>query len=245
MVPCIVCCLVLPRPAWRLPFPRYDDAGAETVQSAAVLNHSPLQDVVPDSAGRTVPGRHESKEQDMKKQLGAGLSVIALAALLTGCGGGAGTSTPTTAAGTTSGSAPVETTAPAETPSSPVPAGAAELKTASSAAGQIVVDANGMSVYFFTKDVKDSGTSACTGACIAAWPPVLTESDAPAVEGITGTIGTISTPEGAKQVTINGLPVYYYVKDKAAGDITGQGVNDVWYLVSPAGEMVKTAMGGY
>ncbi|MEV7133504.1 hypothetical protein AB0N24_11515 [Arthrobacter sp. NPDC093128] len=177
----------------------------------------------------------------MKKQLGAGLSAVALAVLLTACGGGTET-TPTTAGGTTSGSAPAETSAPA---SSPVPAGAADLKTASSGAGQIVVDANGMSVYFFTKDVKDSGTSACTGACIAAWPPVLTESDSPAVDGVTGTVGTIATPEGKKQVTINGLPVYYYIQDKAAGDITGQGVNGVWYLVTPAGEMVKTAAGGY
>ena len=175
----------------------------------------------------------------MKKQLGAGFSAVALAVLLTACGGGTQT-TPTTAEGSTS--APAETSAPA---TSPVPAGAAELKTASSGAGQIVVDAKGMSIYFFTKDVKDSGTSACIGACITAWPPVLTESDSPAVDGVTGTVGTIATPEGKKQVTVNGLPVYYYIQDKAAGDITGQGVNDVWYLVSPAGEMVKTAPSGY
>jgi predicted lipoprotein with Yx(FWY)xxD motif len=178
----------------------------------------------------------------MNKQLGIGLSVVALAAVLTGCGGGTGTSTPTTSESSTAASAPTESSAPA---SSPVPAGAAELKTASSGAGQIVVDAKGMSVYFFTKDVKDSGTSACTGACIAAWPPVTTASDSPAVEGITATVGTIPTPDGKKQVTINGLPVYYYVKDKAAGDITGQGANSAWYLVSPAGDMVKTAAGAY
>ncbi|MBT2593910.1 hypothetical protein [Arthrobacter sp. ISL-72] len=174
----------------------------------------------------------------MKKQLGLGLSAVALATVLTGCGGGTGTTTPTTAESPTSASAPA---------SSPVPAGTAEVKTAESAAGRIVVDAKGMSVYFFTKDAKDSGTSACTGQCIAAWPPVLTESDSPEVDGVTGTVGTIPTPEGKKQVTVNGLPVYYYVKDKAAGDITGQGVNDVWYLVSPEGEMVKTAAtgGGY
>jgi predicted lipoprotein with Yx(FWY)xxD motif len=182
----------------------------------------------------------------MKKQLGVSLSVVALAAVLTGCGGGAGTSspttTPTTAESSTAASAPAKSSAPA---SSPVPAGAAELKTASSGAGQIVVDAKGMSVYFFAKDVKNSGTSTCTGGCIASWPPVLTESDSPAVDGVTGTVGTIPTPEGKKQVTVNGLPVYHYAKDKAAGDITGQGANGVWYLVSPAGDMVKEMTGGY
>jgi predicted lipoprotein with Yx(FWY)xxD motif len=178
----------------------------------------------------------------MKKQLGISLSVVALATVLAGCGGGSGTSSPTTTEGTTAASAPAESSAPA---SSPVPAGAAELKTASSGAGQIVVDAKGMSVYFLTKDVKDSGTSACTGSCIASWPPVLTDSASPAVEGLTATVGTIPTPEGKKQVTVNGLPVYHYGKDKAAGDITGQGVGNVWYLVSPAGDPVKDMTGGY
>jgi predicted lipoprotein with Yx(FWY)xxD motif len=53
-------------------------------------------------------------------------------------------------------------------------------------------------------------------------------------------LGTISTSDGKKQVTINGLPVYTYSLDTAAGDIKGQGFNDVWYLVNPAGEMVKS-----
>lgn len=178
----------------------------------------------------------------MKKQLGVSLSVVALAAVLTACGGGSGTTSPSTAEGSTTASAPVSTSAPG---GSSVPAGAAELKTAQSGAGQIVVDAKGMSVYFFTKDVKDSGTSACTGACIAAWPPVTTASDSPAVDGITATVGTIPTPDGKKQVTINGLPVYYYAKDKAAGEITGQGANSAWYLVNPAGDMVKSAATAY
>ena len=51
-------------------------------------------------------------------------------------------------------------------------------------------------------------------------------------------MGTIATPDGKKQVTINGMPVYYYAKDQAAGDITGQGVGGVWYLVAPSGEMI-------
>ena len=101
-----------------------------------------------------------------------------------------------------------------------------------------MVDGKGMSVYYYTKDVKDSGTSACTGGCLDAWPPVLATSDTPTVDGVTGTVGTIATPDGKKQVTINGMPVYYYAKDLAAGDITGQGVGGVWYLVAPSGEMI-------
>lgn len=110
---------------------------------------------------------------------------------------------------------------------------------ASSSAGQIVVDGEGMSLYFFTKDVKDSGTSACTAACLDAWPIFTTTSAAPIVDGVTGSVGTIASPDGKKHVTLNGMPLYYYAKDKAPGDVTGQGVGGVWYLVSPTGEMIK------
>ncbi|KQR06851.1 hypothetical protein ASF74_05735 [Arthrobacter sp. Leaf145] len=169
----------------------------------------------------------------MKNKVGFGLGALIVAAALAGCGGGSGTST----------SAPPS--AASSSPAASTAAGA-EMKTASSSAGQIVVDSKGMSLYFFTKDVKDSGTSACTGACLQAWPVFTTTSDAPGVEGVTGTVGTIATPDGKKQVTLNGMPLYYYAKDKAAGDVTGQGVGGVWYLVSPSGEMVKgAAASGY
>ena len=175
----------------------------------------------------------------MKKHLSIGLSAFAVAALLSGCAGGGGSTTtaPSSAAATT---APASS-APAS--SAPAPAAASELKIAESKVGQIVVDGKGMSVYYYTKDTKDSGTSACTGGCLAAWPPVTTTSDAPSGEGVMGTLGTIATPDGKKQVTINGMPIYYYAKDKAAGDITGQGVNSVWYLVAPSGEMITAAAG--
>lgn len=171
----------------------------------------------------------------MKQHLCTGLAAAALIAALSGCGGSPGTTTTTPAA-----------TSPAATSAgSPTAAAAVDLKTASSSAGNIVVDAAGMSVYFFTKDVKDSGTSACTGACLTAWPPLLTTAAKPAAEGITGTLGTITTPDGAKQVTLNGLPLYYFAQDKKPGDVLGQGVNNVWYLATPAGEMIRKAASGY
>ena len=178
----------------------------------------------------------------MKKHLSIGLSAFALAALLSGCGGTSGTTAypttaaaPTSAAGSSSTSGPASTSAPA--------AATADLKVADSKSGQIVVDGKGMSVYYYTKDVKDSGTSACTGGCLDAWPPVLATADTPTVDGVTGTVGTIATPDGKKQLAINGMPVYYYAKDLAPGDITGQGVGGVWYLVAPSGDMITAAAG--
>ena len=184
----------------------------------------------------------------MKLNVGAGLAVLALSAALTACGGSTGTAPATTSPAVTEGSPPVSATAPAASvtpPSAPPASAAVDLMTATSNAGEIVVDAKGMSVYFFTKDVKDSGTSACTDACLAAWPPVTTAAETPQVEGVTGTVGTITTPDGAKQVTLNGLPLYYFAKDTKAGDILGQGVNGVWYLADPSGEMIRMGASGY
>jgi predicted lipoprotein with Yx(FWY)xxD motif len=183
-----------------------------------------------------------------QRVLGAGLAILALSAALTGCGGG-GTTPAASSPAVTGGAPAASATAPAGSVSSSATSTASagvDLKTASSSAGTIVVDSKGMSLYFFTKDVKDSGTSACTGGCLTAWPPLTTTSDKPKVEGVTGTVGTIPTPEGKKQVTLNGLPLYYFAKDTKPGDVLGQGVNDVWYLADPSGEMIKKmAASGY
>ena len=181
----------------------------------------------------------------MKKHLGIGLAALALAASLSGCGGSPGTTTTASPAATSASPAAGMSASAAPSTVSPGKAASVDLKTASSSAGNIVVDAAGMSVYYFTKDVKDSGTSACTAACLTAWPPVLTTAATPAAEGVTGTLGTITTPAGAKQLTLNGLPLYYFAKDTKPGDILGQGVSGVWYLASPAGEMIRTAASGY
>lgn len=179
----------------------------------------------------------------MKQHLGIGFAALALAAALTGCAGSPGTSTTTTTAAAPATS-PAATSAP-PTASSPAAAAAVDLKTASSSEGNIVVDAKGMSVYFFTKDVKDSGTSACMGNCLTLWPPVTSTSATPSAEGVSGTVGTITTPDGAKQLTLNGLPLYYFAQDKKPGDILGQGVSNVWYLSNPAGAMIQKAASGY
>jgi predicted lipoprotein with Yx(FWY)xxD motif len=170
-------------------------------------------------------------------------AALILAVTLAGCGGSPGTSYGNTSP---SSAAPSSNAPASSSPASNAPVAGPELKTASSSAGNIVVGANGMSVYFFTKDVKDSGKSACEGACMTLWPAVTTTSDKPAVEGVTGTIGTIPAADGKKQVTINGLPVYFFAQDTAAGDVKGQGYNNSWYLVSPSGDMIKQNSGmGY
>jgi predicted lipoprotein with Yx(FWY)xxD motif len=173
----------------------------------------------------------------MKKQLGTGLGILALAIALTGCGGSPGASSSSASSPAASSPAASSSASPSGSSSS-TSAGAAELKTASSSFGERVVAANGKSVYFFAKDAKDSGKSACTGGCATLWPPVTTTSAMPGVDGVSGTIGTIPTADGKMQITINGMPIYFYSKDEDSGDTYGQGVGGVWSLVSPSGSMV-------
>jgi predicted lipoprotein with Yx(FWY)xxD motif len=116
----------------------------------------------------------------------------------------------------------------------------AELMTVDSDLGEIVVDADGMTLYMFDSDTQGSGTSTCEGECLVNWPPVTTESaQAPAVRGISGEIGTITGTDGSTQVTLNGWPLYYFVGDAAAGETNGQGLGGVWWLLNPAGEEIR------
>ena len=49
-------------------------------------------------------------------------------------------------------------------------------------------------------------------------------------------LGTTTRKDGTMQVTYNGWPLYYYVKDPKPGDVTGQDVGEVWYVLSAKGE---------
>jgi predicted lipoprotein with Yx(FWY)xxD motif len=135
------------------------------------------------------------------------------------------------------------TQAATEAPATSVPAGttggtAIKLGT-NDKLGSFLVDDKGMSLYLFTKDTPN--TSNCYDKCATAWPPLLTTGAPVAGEGLDESkLGTTTRKDGTVQVTYNGWPLYYYQKDKAPGDVTGQDVGGVWYVVSAAGEQVNT-----
>jgi predicted lipoprotein with Yx(FWY)xxD motif/plastocyanin len=105
--------------------------------------------------------------------------------------------------------------------------------------GDIVTDDKGMTLYLYTKDTKN--TSNCYDKCATAWPPLLTSGAAKAGTGADSSLlGTTTRKDGTTQVTYNGWPLYYFAKDKQAGDATGQDVGGVWYVVNAKGEEVET-----
>lgn len=103
--------------------------------------------------------------------------------------------------------------------------------------GKILVDSKVMTLYMFTKDTPDK--SNCTGGCLKAWPPLTVSDKATAGEGVDASLlGTATLADGSKIVTYNHLPLYYWQGDTKPGDATGQGVNNVWFVVSPDGKAV-------
>jgi len=162
---------------------------------------------------------------------GAALVVLALA----GCSTSSGTSEAEPAATESEASTPTPTPSESETPA----ASSAELTTADSPLGEIIVDADGMTAYYFDKDVPNSGSSSCSGECAVAWPSITAAAATPVVdEGITATVGTITGVAGETQITVNGLPIYLFQKDTAPGDVNGQGVGGVWWVIAPDGAKI-------
>lgn len=103
--------------------------------------------------------------------------------------------------------------------------------------GKILVDGKGMTLYMFTKDGPDK--SNCSGKCIENWPPLLTQGHPTLGDGVDASmVGTATLADGSLIVTYNHMPLYYWIKDKAPGDTTGQGNNNVWYVVAPDGNSV-------
>ena len=104
--------------------------------------------------------------------------------------------------------------------------------------GSILVDGNGMTLYILTKD--SPGTSTCYDTCAANWPALLASGQTAAGAGVDAAkLGTTTRTDGKTQVTYNGWPVYLFAKDTQAGQTNGQGVNGVWFVISPSGDAVK------
>ncbi len=161
-------------------------------------------------------------------------ALIALTLLVSAC---APVATPVVMPAT---AAPAATQAPATAAPVATPTGPATVTVATNAKfGSILTDSTGKTLYIFLNDTSTSST--CSGACINNWPALLTNGSPVAGSGVDATkLGTTTRPDGTTQVTYNGHPLYYFFKDTAAGDTNGQGIKNVWYVVSPAGDKITT-----
>ena len=97
--------------------------------------------------------------------------------------------------------------------------------------GRYLADAEGMTLYYFTKDSTDKST--CFGFCLDRWLVFYTRvATVPAGMDIND-FNVITRADGRKQSTYKGRPLYYFTGDSRPGDIRGQGVGENWYVVAP------------
>ena len=113
----------------------------------------------------------------------------------------------------------------------PQPEPSFDIQVRSTAQGNVLADAQGRTLYFFTRDTD--GGSACTGGCVGNWP-LFSDDDLQVGEDLDASyFGSINHPEGGTQVTYKGWPLYYFANDNAAGDVNGEGVGGVWFVAKP------------
>jgi predicted lipoprotein with Yx(FWY)xxD motif len=107
--------------------------------------------------------------------------------------------------------------------------------------GQHLTAQDNRAVYMFSGDRENEST--CYEACAVAWPPVVTEGEPVAGEGVEADkLGTAERKDGGIQVTYGGSPLYYFIQDDEAGSVSGQesaGFGGAWYLVRPDGEKIE------
>lgn len=114
-------------------------------------------------------------------------------------------------------------------------AGDAGLLLADTALGEVLVAADGFTLYLFTPDAQ--GPSTCYDQCEANWPIVAEITSVG--EGLDpALLGTTTRDNGDVQATYNGWPLYYFAGDATPGDVNGQGVNDVWWVIDAAGDAI-------
>jgi predicted lipoprotein with Yx(FWY)xxD motif len=167
----------------------------------------------------------------MRKAFARAALLAALTVAVAACGGddNAGSGTAATAAPTTAAAQESD---------------GATVAVASSSLGDILVDAEGRTLYAFTKDQGDQ--SVCSGECATNWP-ALTGTATAGTGAQAGLLATSTQANGSSQVTYGGRPLYHFAGDSKPGDTNGQGVGNVWFAVTADGELVKAKAtgGGY
>jgi predicted lipoprotein with Yx(FWY)xxD motif len=103
--------------------------------------------------------------------------------------------------------------------------------------GSMLFDADDQAIYIFEND--RAGESACYGECAEAWPPVYTDGEPRAGEGVDASLlDTTKRRDGRRQVTYSGKPLYFYAHEDA-GEVRCHNVNlngGFWWAVGADGK---------
>ena len=169
-----------------------------------------------------------------------GLALAAMLALAAGLTAACGTTAPsaggaygTTAAAATS-SQPASATGSAKASGATTSAAKTTLTVRKTGIGYVLATSTGMTIYWYSDDVRNSGQSSCNAGCLTAWPAVTGTPMVAAGVKLTDKLGTITRPGGVIQATYNGYPLYTYGGDMSPGETSGNGVGGVWHVIAGA-----------
>ena len=110
--------------------------------------------------------------------------------------------------------------------------------------GPILVDGECYTLYAFTPDSEGGGDSTCIDDCAANWPPLFAEEVPALADELDPSLFSIAEhPDGA-MLKVGDWPLYYFAGDAAPGEMNGQGVGDVWWVVAPDGTLIEGDEGG-
>jgi predicted lipoprotein with Yx(FWY)xxD motif len=161
-----------------------------------------------------------------KGSLAAVAAVAVVGLIAAACGSSTPSASPTTLAKSPANASPTTKPATSQT--------VVNAESNTTIGSSILVTTTGKTLYTLSSDT--AGMSSCTGACATAWPPLTVSSGVSPKGGTaaTGTLATITRSDGSLQVTYNGMPLYTFAGDSAAGSTSGNGVKDgagTWSVV--------------
>jgi predicted lipoprotein with Yx(FWY)xxD motif len=111
------------------------------------------------------------------------------------------------------------------------------IRVADTAFGSILTDGTDRTLYVFLLD--DGADLACVQACLATWTPVMIEGAPDLEKGLAADVfGTVKR-QGQLQLTIGGQAAYTFSGDEP-GDVNGQGLESLWFIVAPDGGRITT-----
>jgi predicted lipoprotein with Yx(FWY)xxD motif len=122
------------------------------------------------------------------------------------------------------------------------PVAGSALATRRTSLGNVLVDADGRTLYLFEGDRTNRSTLSAAG--LRVWPAFTSLRKPKALDGLSAAhLATVDT-HGHLQVSYYGHPLYYFVGDSKAGQTSGQGLLEfgaLWYVVAPNGGAVTRA----
>jgi predicted lipoprotein with Yx(FWY)xxD motif len=98
--------------------------------------------------------------------------------------------------------------------------------------GKTVLTANnGLTLYSLS--VEKNGNFICKGSCLKDWFPLVVAAGVKPTGPVA--LGTVKRPDGRRQVTFKGKPLYTFDGDSKKGDAKGEGIKDVgtWHAATP------------